>query len=139
MANGKPKPRVDVDNEPYFEAASARRFVIQRCRACGKWTFFPRNACPECLSDELEWTEPSGRGELLSYSIVQRPHHPSFYDEVPILFAAVRLAEGPVMLSEIRGAEADGLEIGMPLHVDFAEIDEGLTLPVWSPDGSREQ
>jgi hypothetical protein len=131
--SGKPRPQIDNDNAAFFDEASAGRFVIQRCRSCHEWTFFPRNACPECLSDELEWVEPSGRGELLSYSIVQRPHHSSFYDEVPILFAAVRLAEGPVVLSEIRGVEPEAVEIGMPLLVRLEEIDDGLVLPVWAP------
>jgi 3-oxo-4,17-pregnadiene-20-carboxyl-CoA hydratase alpha subunit len=137
-ANGKPRPRVDVDNAPYFDAASAQRFVIQRCRSCARWAFFPRNACPGCLSDDLEWVEPSGRGELVSFSVVERPHHPAFYDQVPIVFAAIRLQEGPVMLSEIRGAHPDELDLGMPLTVGFEEVDTGLTLPVWSPSAPQQ-
>jgi uncharacterized protein len=137
MGDGKPKPRIDSDNAPYFEASSAGRFVIQRCQSCGKWTFFPRSACPECLSDDLKWMEASGRGELLSFCVVQRPHHPSFYDEVPILFAAVKLAEGPVMLTELRGVGPTALKIGMPLRVEFSEIDESLRIPVWAPLDAR--
>lgn len=135
MGIGKPKPHLDVDNRPYFEAAASRRFVIQRCQSCGRWAFFPRNSCPVCLSEDLEWAEPSGTGKLLSFCVVQRPHHPAFDDEVPIVFAAIRLAEGPTMLAELRRAESETIEIGMPLRIDFAEIDEDLVLPVWSTPG----
>jgi uncharacterized OB-fold protein len=129
----KPLPRIDPDNRPYFDSAARRQFVIQRCLECGHWVFYPRVACPYCLSAALEWRKASGRGELLSYALVQRPHHPAFYDEVPIVFAAIRLAEGPVMLSEIRSAAVESLRLGMPLRVAFTEITDEVTIPVWEP------
>jgi uncharacterized protein len=129
----KPLPRIDSDNRPYFDNAARRQFVIQRCRECERWVFYPRVACPYCLSAELEWREASGRGELVSYALVQRPHHPAFYGEVPIVFAAIRLAEGPVMLSEIRSVATGSLRFGMPLRVAFTELTDDVTLPVWEP------
>lgn len=130
----KPRPIIDETNAPFFEGASRHQLVLQRCSACGLWIFFPRVACPHCLSESVHWTEASGRGELVSYCIVYRPHHPAFYDEVPIYFGAIKLAEGPTMLSEIRAESEKELFIGAPMTVDFAEVAKGLTLPVWKPD-----
>ena len=132
----KPLPRIDEDSRAYFQAASQGHLVIQRCRVCGHHTFYPRSACPTCLADELDWVETSGKGELFSYCFVHRPHHPAFYGEVPITFAAVRLAEGPVMLTELRVPDTTQIRIGMKLAVEFVPISKDLKLPVWRPASS---
>lgn len=130
----KPLPRISAANRPYFDATQRGALSIQRCRACGKHVFFPREACPHCLAvDGLEWVDASGHGQIYSYCIVHRPQHPAFYDEVPIIFAAIELAEGPVMLSEVRGLTPEQVRIGMPVRVDFTRITDEITIPVWVP------
>lgn len=128
----KPRPVIAAENEPFFTGAASGELVIQRCRSCGARIFFPRVGCPHCLSADLEWIRASGRGQLVSFCIVERPHHPAFYPEVPILFGAIRLEEGPTMLAELR-CPTEQPRIGMAVEVAFEEVDEGLTLPVWLP------
>jgi uncharacterized protein len=81
----------------------------------------------------MTWELASGRGRLVSFTVVHRPHHPAFYSDVPILFGAVSLEEGPTMLSELRVPAEVDLQIGMPMRVEFEEIDHDLVLPVWHP------
>jgi uncharacterized OB-fold protein len=130
----KPLPRIDPENRPYFEGAQMGVLRIQYCLACERFIFFPRAVCPGCLSGErIEWRDASGKGNVYSYCIVYRPHHPSFYEEVPIIFAAIELEEGPMMLSEIREATPDQVWIGQDVEVRFAEIAPNFKLPVWRP------
>jgi uncharacterized OB-fold protein len=132
-ASTRPLPHIDPINEPYFKGAREGRLLIQRCRDCGSFVFFPRIACPTCLSAELEWRQAAGKGVVYSFCVVHRPQHPAFYDEVPIIFAAVALLEGPVMLSEIRNIEPEKVRIDMPVEVDFVALSPEVCVPVWGP------
>jgi uncharacterized OB-fold protein len=43
----------------------------------------------------------------------------------------VELAEGVRMVGELLEAAPDDIRIGAPVRVDFARIDDELTLPAW--------
>ena len=132
--SAKPVPRPDLDSSAYFEAARHGSLLIQRCQTCARFVFPPRTACPTCLSSHtLEWREATGRGYVSSYCVVYRPHHPSFYDEVPIVFAAVAMNEGPIMLSEIRRVLPNRVSIGLPVRAEFLQLDGSIFIPVWVP------
>lgn len=123
-----PVPRVNDANRPFYEAAAAGRFILQRCARCARWIYYPRVFCPYCLSPDLEWKPASGRGQIHSYAIVHHPAHDYFNDKVPILLAAVRLVEGPIMVASVK-AQIDELTIDAPVHVVFdLKVDE-LTIP----------
>ena len=59
----KPQPVIDPGTRPFWDAAREHRLSIPRCNACGRHHFYPRELCPHCHSDDLEWTDVSGRGE----------------------------------------------------------------------------
>jgi uncharacterized OB-fold protein len=40
-------------------------------------------------------------GTIVTYTIVHRPNHASFFPEAPYYFIAVRLREGPLMYSRL--------------------------------------
>ena len=47
------------------------------------------------------------------------------------MIALIDLDEGVRMVGEVVDVADDEIEIGMPLRVDFREIDDELTLPIW--------
>ena len=98
-----PKPIEDTDNRAFLEAWRSGTFNLQHCRGCGQASFYPRPFCPHCWSVDLEWRQSSGAGEIVSFSKIHRPNHPSFNDEVPIVLAEVRLAERATLLARIIG------------------------------------
>ncbi|MBU3915867.1 hypothetical protein KKA14_10065, partial [bacterium] len=53
----KPLPVVNPWAKPFWDAAKEEKLTYQKCKDCGKNIFYPRIACPECFSDNLEWTE----------------------------------------------------------------------------------
>ena len=89
------------------------RFTMPRCGDCGRFHFYPRPVCPHCQGSQLAWAEPSGRGEVYSYSTVHRAPSPEFKAEVPYVVAIVKTEEGPHLLSRIVGIAPDAVKIGM--------------------------
>ncbi len=124
----KPAPAVDPDSAPYWAALIAGRLIVKTCGSCGKAHFYPRELCPHCHSDDLSWTETSGRGVIYSYTICRRPAGPAFADEVPYVVALVDLAEGPRMMSRILG-DPSAVTIGRQVGVRFERQAEDFVLP----------
>ena len=136
MAGGPP-PTPTPETAPYWAAATAGRLSIQRCLTCGRHYFYPRSFCPRCQSAEVEWTDVSGRGRLISYVINYRPMPPADGD-VPQVIALVELEEGVRMMTNIVGspAEPESLPLDAPVSVAF-EPRGDLKVPVFRLDGGR--
>src|SRR5690606_16878272 len=91
-------------------------FEIQRCCECSRHIFFPRVLCPHCGSESTDWVQPSGRGEVYSFSIVRRkPEAGGDYNVV-----LVDLEEGVRVMSRI--ANLDGAEVRIGQRVQ-ARVD----------------
>jgi uncharacterized OB-fold protein len=128
-----PAPRRTEWNREYFDSAAADGLVLQHCEQCGKTFYYPRIACPGCLSTELVWQRATGFGTLYSFSVVWRPKHPAFDPLVPILLAAVELDEGPLIITTLESCEPDDAEIGMRVEACFGAVAGGPVLPRFRP------
>jgi len=127
----KPLPIVDPGTQPYWDALKERKLLLKSCKDCHKPHFYPRELCPHCYSDNLEWVEASGDGEIYSFTTVHRAAGPAFADEVPYVVALVALSEGPRMMTRITG-DPDVVKIGLRVHVSFENAGEGMVLPFFS-------
>ena len=107
-----PRPQEDAINAPFLAAWRKGALALQRCRGCGKAIYYPRAMCPYCWSDALDWFEASGRGTVVAHSLVWRPNDESFLPEVPIVLVEVALAEGPLMLTRVVGADREKARAG---------------------------
>jgi len=128
----KPAPRINRINRPFFDACNRGTLLLQRCLApeCRRYIYFPRVACPHCGGGELEWTAASGRGRVRTFTIIRRPHHPGFFPEAPYWFAAIELAEGPLMYSRIEGTpDPDRDLIGAEVSAVFVPLTPEQKLP----------
>jgi uncharacterized protein len=90
---------------PFWDAASEGRLILQHCLACDRGIFYPREICPHCWSDRLEWRQASGHGRLKTFSRIHRPGHPGWATVAPYVVGLVELDEGPTMLSHILGTD----------------------------------
>jgi uncharacterized OB-fold protein len=129
----KPLPRIDELTRPFWEAAHRHELFLQRCSQCGRFRYPPGNTCPDCLSDELEWTKASGRAKIYTWTVFHKVYHPGFAAEAPYAVVAVELEEGPRMTTNVTGLRPDELEIGMPVEVVFEEMSDEITLPRFRP------
>jgi len=130
----KAAPVPTPETQPYWDGCAAGELRIQRCLDCGKPYFYPRPVCPACGSGRVEWFTASGQATLYSYVINHRPAA-GFEDDVPYAIAVVELAEGPRMMTSIRGAPAtpEALVLDMALRVAFEQRGD-VWLPVFTPD-----
>ena len=67
--------------------------MTTRCAACGTLTFPPKQHCPDCWSDDMNWTELSGQGILYARTTIHAAAT-QFRDEVPFSVGIVDLEEG---------------------------------------------
>jgi hypothetical protein len=108
-------PAPDRDTAPYWAALAEGRFVLQRCRGCGRWTWPARPICSGCHGDDLEWAEPNGTGEVYSWVVTHQPYGPDLAREVPYTVALVRIDEQDDIL--IPGRFVSDVEIQQALRV----------------------
>lgn len=126
-------PKPTKISAPYWEACREGRLTIQRCQACGAYAFYPVYMCPQCTGLDLAWTEVSGRGSVYSCTVVERPATPAYRDDVPLAVALIELDEGPVMMSNVVGADPYSVRIGDRVRVAFKPMSDTVTLPVFEP------
>jgi uncharacterized OB-fold protein len=118
--------------EPFFDATKQNRLLIQRCSACGKHQFYPRQLCTHCGSSEVDWVEASGRGKVHTFTVIHQQGMPGWRNEVPYVAAIIDLEEGVRMTSNIVECAPSDVTVDMPVEVSF--VDEGsLVLPRFRP------
>lgn len=97
-------------DEPMWRSMEEGRLKLQCCGGCGAFRYPPGPSCPECLSPESEWKAVSGKGEVLSWVVFRKQYFSDF--PAPYNAVAVRLAEGPIIISNLEGPEPSGCWIG---------------------------
>jgi uncharacterized OB-fold protein len=126
-----PQAQQDEDNAPFLAGWREGKLLLQRSREGGPLFFYPRPICPYTGSADLVWTEVSGRGRIVSFSLVTRPNHPSFNGEVPIVLAEIALDEGASLLGRIIGADASTIRTGEALELLPPEEARRYPLPAF--------
>src|ERR687894_808685 len=79
----KPLPQMEPEAKPYWEYLKQHELRIQRCNACQQFFFPPEQFCPHCLSDDVEWTQVSGKGTVYTTVTYHRAYTPAYEGEVP--------------------------------------------------------
>jgi len=107
------------------------RLMGSRCKQCGARSFPPRADCENCMSDEFEFFEMSGKCTLHTFTeIVAAPT--GFEDVAPYTVGVVDLEEGGRALAWIGETIAkDEIEIGMELQVVPQIFDESEEIKVY--------
>jgi uncharacterized OB-fold protein len=114
-------------DRPMWDSIKQRRMALQRCDGCGTWQYPPGPGCTRCGSEALTWTPVSGRATILSWVVFHRQYLPAY--PVPYNAIGVRLAEGPVMISNLEGPAPEGSWIGRPVALHYVEMPDGAVLP----------
>jgi len=129
-----PIPKPTPESQPFWSATKEHKLALQHCNDCGQFYFYPRPLCRHCLSRNVEWRQVSGTGKLHSFVINSRPPR-SFPIQEPFIIGIVELDEGPRLMTNIIGIEADPkrLRCEMPVQVVFEDITEEITLPKFKP------
>jgi len=80
------------------------RLIGEVCGNCDEKIFPPRDVCPHCRKEAKKKFEFSGKGEVLSFTVMQEA--PAGYEEyAPYVVALVKLEEGPVITAQLTDLE----------------------------------
>lgn len=120
----------DEQDRPFWEGCARGELLLHTCDTCGR-AYWPASCCVDHGGTAMTWTPASGRGTVDTYTIFHRRYHPAW--ETPYVVAVIRLEEGPYFHSNVVGCAPDAVEVGMPVTVQFEEIDEGAWLPLFRP------
>lgn len=106
----------------YRDGLKEGKLLGLKCNQCGTYICPPRKVCPECQSEDLDIVELSGKGEILTFTVVQVP--PEGF-ESPIAIATAKLDEGPWVVGNVEGVDPNSLTmdiIGKRFTVGYKEI-----------------
>lgn len=121
-----PAPVINAETQAFWDAARQGRFLIKRCEACDKAHWYPRAICPFCGSERTAWVSATGRGEIYSFSVMQRA-------DPPYAIAYVTLEEGPTMMTNIVDCDLDAIHIGQRVELVFKPTEGDGAVPMFTP------
>ncbi len=103
------------------QAALAQgQFLIQKCDDCGQHIYFPREVCPHCGSDAVQFVSPSGQGTVYAVTTVRRkPADGGDYN-----VSLIDLDEGPRLMSRVDNLKPDDVKIGQRVTARVVVADD---------------
>lgn len=113
----------DWETRAYWEGCGRHELVLQRCRDCGTVQHRPRALCVSCFSDAIEHFVASGKGKVHTFTVTNQNGLPAFREACPYVLAYVALEEGPQLMTNIVGCEPEAVHIGMPVVVEFCDVE----------------
>jgi uncharacterized OB-fold protein len=118
----------DAASADFFEGTAHGDLLIRTCQECGTPAAPPVVYCRSCGSGNVSWTTATGRGTLISWSVV----HPrsGVGPDVPRVIGIIELDEGPWVLGQVIGA-VDDIATGRPVTVEFERPEGGEAVPVY--------
>lgn len=123
------KPPIAIshaDTAPFWRGTAQGELLYQRCRACERTQFPPRQHCAHCQAGEPEWLRSAGRGAVHTFTVVHRAPTAAFKDAVPYVIALVDLDEGFRMMMNVLGCPPEAVQIGARVRVVFRPHGEAM-------------
>jgi uncharacterized OB-fold protein len=127
----------DRDSAEYWASVDSKRFVVQKCTACGRYRWPARRYCNACASDRYILVDAQ-RGRVYSWIIVHHAALPELKDHVPynVCMIQLDLQDDLLVIGGLVGVEHDSIVQGMEVEVCFEPATDSRWLPYWRPTGS---
>lgn len=122
------EPPMSEAGGPFWEASREQRLVLPWCPACERPHWYPRDVCPHCLGETIEWREASGKGVVEAASVQHRPALPMFADRVPYVVVLVALDDGVRVMSNVVDTAPDAVVVGARVQASWAPLSDGRHL-----------
>jgi uncharacterized protein len=116
--------------EQFYKFLGQQKLMAGKCLKCGKIHLPPRPMCDNCFSQEFEWVEVSGKGKLLTYTVISIAPE-QFQALTPYAVGIVELENGLKIPGMIQGTNQEHLKIGMKLNLDFSTCNIPQKWPQW--------
>ena len=125
--------------KPYYEALEQGKVLGRKCPVCGNVEWPPVYACNACGSLETEWTEMSGKGEIVMLMQPTAMSLKAAYKHLePYAYGWIKTAEGPERNVMVRGITRQNAayvraNLPYPVHMEIVQMD-GYKTCVFSID-----
>lgn len=129
----KPLPSPTVATQPFWDALSEHKLMLQQSKKTGKVIYYPRAVSPYGPKDTLTWVECSGKGRVYSFTVARRPTAPQWADDGPYVIAMVKLKEGAVVTANILNCAPEDVRVGMKVRALFVDVTPEVTLLQFEP------
>lgn len=133
MAYNKPLPRVNGDNQEFWEGCRNHELKFQQCASCGHIRFPASLVCPKCLCSDFQSIVSTGTGKVYTYAVYHVAFHQGFLEDLPYVVAVVELQEGPRLLTNIVGCPPEEVSCEMPVTVVWKDATPDISLPMFRP------
>ena len=121
--------------EQYLRNIEEGHFKAYKCVDCGAVIAPPSGSCYSCGGSKMEWTEVSGKGKLVSFTVIHIAPD-EFTEEVPYYVAIVELPEGTRISSRLLGFDPlkpNEVKLGIDLKLDYEKGKSGKTYLAFRP------
>lgn len=127
----RPPPDPDDPIGGYFwKQAALGQLTAQRCGSCGHTQHPAALLCAQCRSASLAVVSLPPEGHLAAYVI---PRRPIGVVDADTIVAVVEVEPGIRMVSNLVGAAATEIHVGMRLVADFGQRIGDVTIPTFRP------
>lgn len=121
--------------ESYLKNIQEEHFKAYKCVDCGAVIAPPSGSCYSCGSSNMEWTEVSGKGKLISFTVIHVAPD-EFTEEVPYYIAIIELPEGTRISARLLGFDPlkpNEVKLGIDLKLDYEKGKSGNTYLAFRP------
>jgi uncharacterized OB-fold protein len=122
----------------FFLELENKRFLATRCPNCDKVWTPPRPVCPDDLTITT-WVELSGRGHVVSFSILHYAPAMLSFLETPYVLAYVKLEGADTLFAHLLQNYSDLSQVrhGLPVRVVYNDgpVDHPILLMAFEPIG----
>ncbi len=132
MSEPRSVPEPSPEWAEWWDATRDRRLLVQQCARCGRYQHYPRALCIHCGHAEARVPRGGRDGDDYWFTVVHRAPGPAA-PAVPYAVALVRLAEGPVVLTNVVAADLEALGCDAPVTLAWEPLADGRFLPVFAP------
>jgi len=122
----------DITSYDFYVGLTQHKLMASRSLSTGQLFLPPRPLDPKDMSTEMEWVELSGKGKLLTFTVIYVGTSAMIaagYDRKnPYCVGIVQTDEGPAISAQIMDLDLSHpelIQIGMPLEVVYLERGEG--------------
>jgi uncharacterized OB-fold protein len=127
------EPPVSESGAPFWDATRERKLVLPWCVDCDRPIWYPREICPVCLGDDIEWRPSSGLGAVHAVSVHHLPGPMREPSAGPYAVALVDLTEGVRIMTNVVNCEPEAVRVGMAVRVTWHPLSDGRNLPQFQP------
>ena len=116
--------------EQFYKFLNQQKLMAGKCQKCGKIHLPPRPLCDNCFSRDFEWVTVSGKGKLLTYTIIHIAPA-QFQALTPYAVGIVQFENGLKIPGMIQSVKQEQIKIGMELTLDFGICNTMQHWPQW--------